>query len=234
MRRIVSWLCAAALLSMACIPVGAVSTSASSAILMDADSGRVLYEHNADEPRLIASVTKLLTALVAAERGPGLDEVVEVRAEWLSGVEGSSIYLAAGEKIPLRDLLYGEIPSERIAQLLARGREVARRELAATIDQLYARVQPAALAQEAKEEASARFASFKQSASLTLQDAAGGNAEAIKKVGVVALSAVGAIGVIVLLATRSSRRSRREARRAAREAAAHTLAALKSDVTEAL
>ena len=91
-----------------------------------------------------------------------------------------------------------------------------------------------AAAQEAKDEASARFASFKESASLTLQDAAGGNAEALKKVGVVALSAIGTIGVIILLATRSSRRSRREARRAAREAAAHTLAALKSDVTEAL
>ena len=44
--------------------------------------------------------------------------------------------------------------------------ERQRAELAATIDQLYARVQPAALAQEAKDEASARFASFKQSASL--------------------------------------------------------------------
>ena len=108
------------------------------------------------------------------------------------------------------------------------------RTVTATIDQLYARVQPAALAQEAKDEASARFASFKESASLTLQDAAGGNAEALKKVGVVALSAIGTIGVIILLATRSSRRSRREARRAAHEAAAHTLAALKSDVTEAL
>ena len=112
--------------------------------------------------------------------------------------------------------------------------ERQRAELAATIDQLYARVQPAALAQEAKDVATARFASLKQSASLTLQDAAGGNAEAIKKVGVVALSAVGAIGVIVLLATRSSRRSRREARRAAHEAAARTLEALKSDLTEAL
>ena len=45
--------------------------------------------------------------------------------------------------------------------------ERQRAELAATIDQLYARVQPAALAQEAKEEASARFASFKESASPT-------------------------------------------------------------------
>ena len=112
--------------------------------------------------------------------------------------------------------------------------ERQRAELAATIDELYARVQPAALAQEAKDEATARFASLKESASLTLQDAAGGNAEAIKKVGIVALSAVGAIGVIVLLATRSSRRSRREARRAAHEAAARTLEALKSDLTAAL
>ena len=112
--------------------------------------------------------------------------------------------------------------------------ERQRAELAATIDQLYARVQPAALAQDAKEQATARFESFKESASLTLQDAAGGNTEALKKVGIVALSAVGAIGVIVLLATRSSRRSRREARRAAHEAAARTLEALKSDLTEAL
>ena len=112
--------------------------------------------------------------------------------------------------------------------------ERQRAELAATIDQLYARVQPAALAQEAKDEATARFASLKESASLTLQDAAGGSAEAIKKVGIVARSTVGAIGVIILLATRSSRRSRREARRAAREAAARTLEALKSNLTEVL
>ena len=112
--------------------------------------------------------------------------------------------------------------------------ERQRAALATTIDQLYARVQPAALAQDAKEQATARFESFKESASLTLQDAAGGNTEALKKVGIVALSTVGAIGVIILLATRSSRRSRREARRAAREAAARTLEALKSNLTEVL
>ena len=106
MRRICLWLWTAAFLSAVCLPVGAVSTSASSAILMDADSGRVLYEQNADEPRLIASVTKLLTALVAVERGPDLDRVVEIKAEWLSGVEGSSIYLQAGEQISMEALLY--------------------------------------------------------------------------------------------------------------------------------
>lgn len=111
--------------------------------------------------------------------------------------------------------------------------ERQRAELAATIDQLYARVQPAALAQEAKDEASARFASFKESASLTLQDAIGGNAEAIKKVAIVALSTVGAIGVLVLLATRKPRRARRHARRIGREATKQMLAAL-AKVDEAL
>ena len=87
-------------------------------------------------------------------------------------------------------------------------------------------MQPATLAQEAKEEATVRFKSFKETAFLTLQDAVGGNAEAIKKVAVVALSTVGAIGVLVLLATRKPRRARRQARRIGREAAKQTLAAL--------
>ena len=104
--------------------------------------------------------------------------------------------------------------------------ERQRAELAATIDQLYERVQPAALAQEAKDEATARFTAIKKSASLALQDAVGGNTEALKKVGIVALSAVGALTVIVLLATRKPRRARRQARRIGREAASQTLAAL--------
>ena len=57
--------------SMLCqVPTAqAVGTSASSAILMEAESGRVLYEQNAHEERLIASITKLMTALVALEPG---------------------------------------------------------------------------------------------------------------------------------------------------------------------
>ncbi len=106
--------------------------------------------------------------------------------------------------------------------------ERQRAELAATIDQLYARVQPAALAQEVKESATARFASFKESAALTLQDAAGGNTEALKRVGIAALSTIGAIGVIAWLVTRPVRRSRRQARRSAREAATLALSLLAS------
>ena len=84
----------------------AVNTSASAAILMDADSGRVFYKQNAHEQRLIASITKLMTALTALESGHDLEEEVTVRPEWV-GAEGSSIYLRDGEKLTLETLLYG-------------------------------------------------------------------------------------------------------------------------------
>ena len=82
------------------------STSATSAILIDADSGRVLYEDNAQEERAIASITKLMTALVAVESTNDLDTPIEILSEW-TGAEGSSIYLTAGEELTLRELLYG-------------------------------------------------------------------------------------------------------------------------------
>ena len=84
----------------------AVGTSASSAILMEAGSGRVLYEHNADEPRLIASITKLMTALVALESGRSLDDMVTIQAED-TRTEGSALYLKPGEHVKLETLLYG-------------------------------------------------------------------------------------------------------------------------------
>ncbi len=84
-----------------------VETSAVSAVLLDADSGRVLYEKNAHELRLIASITKLMTALVAVESNPDISKVVTVQAEWLEGAEGSSIYLRPGDELTLEELLYG-------------------------------------------------------------------------------------------------------------------------------
>lgn len=79
---------------------------AASAILIDADSGRVLYEKNAREERLIASTTKLMTALVAVESHPDLKEKVTIKKDWLN-IEGSSIYLKEGEQLTLETLLYG-------------------------------------------------------------------------------------------------------------------------------
>ena len=83
-----------------------ITISAAAAVLMDGDTGRVLWERDSHTPRLIASTTKLMTALVALESGHSLDETVTVAREW-TGVEGSSIYLRPGEEISLEALLYG-------------------------------------------------------------------------------------------------------------------------------
>ena len=95
-------------LSLLVLPVyGAEPTlSASSAVLMDRESGRVLYEKNAREQRSIASITKLMTALVAVELHPDLSATVTIRREW-TGAEGSSMYLRPGEEVTLEALLYG-------------------------------------------------------------------------------------------------------------------------------
>ena len=106
LKRLFGAALAAALLLIQVPASHAVGTSASSAILMDAGSGRVLYEQNAQEERLIASITKLMTALVALESGRGLQEEVTIQPQW-AGVEGSSIYLQPGEKVTLETLLYG-------------------------------------------------------------------------------------------------------------------------------
>lgn len=84
---------------------GAISTSASSAILMDVDSGRVLYAQNADARMLIASTTKIMTALVAIEEKPLSDRVTVSHAA--AYTEGSSMYLKEGETLTLETLLYG-------------------------------------------------------------------------------------------------------------------------------
>lgn len=81
------------------------SISAESAIVIDLKTGRVLYEKNSEKQLPMASTTKILTALVAMENGD-LDGLVKVSDE-TTNIEGSSIYLKAGETMTLRDLLYG-------------------------------------------------------------------------------------------------------------------------------
>ena len=104
MKQILAAIFAAAITIFASIPALAVSTSALSAILTEAESGDVLYEKDADARRGPASTTKIMTAIIAIERCP-LDKVVEVAPE-AAGVEGSSVYLYAGEKITMESLLY--------------------------------------------------------------------------------------------------------------------------------
>lgn len=83
----------------------APATHARAAALIDVTSGRILYSSNGDTPMLIASTTKILTAIVAIEQGD-LDSMVTVSSS-AAGKEGSSIYLKAGEKMKLKDMLYG-------------------------------------------------------------------------------------------------------------------------------
>lgn len=87
------------------INVFGLSTTASSAILMDMDSGRILYSKDIHNPRLIASITKIMTAVLAIENG-NLNDVVTVGEEVLT-MYGSNIYIQLGEKMTLKDLLYG-------------------------------------------------------------------------------------------------------------------------------
>ena len=95
------------------LPVGAAAADASvppvisaeAMILVHPASGSVLASKNAEEPRLIASTTKLMTALTAVETLP-LDAEVEILDEW-TRAEGSSMYLRPGERRPVRELLEG-------------------------------------------------------------------------------------------------------------------------------
>jgi D-alanyl-D-alanine carboxypeptidase (penicillin-binding protein 5/6) len=79
--------------------------SAQTAIMIEANSGEELYKKNPDQKAYPASITKIMTALLAIENGD-LDKKVKVSGN-AAGVEGSSIYLEAGETITLRDLVYG-------------------------------------------------------------------------------------------------------------------------------
>lgn len=81
-------------------------TCAKSAVVVERISGKVMFSKNADEKRPIASTTKIVTALTVLEVCDDIEKVVTVPDEAV-GVEGSSIYLVRGEKLKIKDLLYG-------------------------------------------------------------------------------------------------------------------------------
>ena len=104
-RRILAALWAAvSLIGCLTAVTEAVEVSAAAAVLMDADSGRLLYDKNGEKRMLMASTTKLMTALVALEQG-GLQQEITVTGGHMA--EGSSMYLRPGEKLTLETLLYG-------------------------------------------------------------------------------------------------------------------------------
>lgn len=82
-----------------------LSGSAVSSILINADTGEVLYENNADEERAIASTTKIMTALLTLESGQ-LDRRFTVDSMAIR-VEGTSMGLREGDIVTRRALCYG-------------------------------------------------------------------------------------------------------------------------------
>lgn len=92
-------------LSFFILPLNILAISAEKCVVMDLNSGRVLYNLNGNDERRIASITKIMTCLVAIMYSD-LDKVVIVDEDILEAY-GSSVYLSVGEEIKLRDLLYG-------------------------------------------------------------------------------------------------------------------------------
>lgn len=79
--------------------------SASSVVAMDLTTNRVLYEQNMNNKRLIASISKIMSCIIAIENAD-LESTVTVKEEVLKSF-GSGIYIEVGEKIKFKDLLYG-------------------------------------------------------------------------------------------------------------------------------
>ena len=97
-----------AALILACtepVAYGAEEISAKAAIVYEPVTGTVLYEKSADEQMLIASTTKIMTAMVVLENCE-LQEKVDITSAH-AAVEGSSMYLRPGGNYTVEDLLYG-------------------------------------------------------------------------------------------------------------------------------
>lgn len=82
-----------------------LANSYTSEIVMEINTNRILYEKNASDKKFMASTTKILTAITIIENC-NLDDVVVITKKSV-GIEGSSIYLEEGEKLTVRQLLYG-------------------------------------------------------------------------------------------------------------------------------
>ena len=87
------------------IKVFGYSSSATSAILMDTDNNRIIYSSNIHNVRSVASISKIMTAVLAVESGK-LDNIVIIGDE-IDGSYGSGVYISKDERLTLKDLVYG-------------------------------------------------------------------------------------------------------------------------------
>lgn len=124
-------LCCAILATALCLPVQGIGTeavytdpiNAKGVMLIEAESGRVLYEQRAHTRLPMASTTKIMTALVVLEKC-SLQKTVSVDPRAV-GVEGSSVYLYAQEQLTVEQLLYALLLSSANDAAAALAYEVA-------------------------------------------------------------------------------------------------------------
>lgn len=88
-----------------CNPVNVHALSARNIIAMDMDTHRVLYEKDANSEHLIASISKIMTAVIALELADTNSDVTTT--DTILKAFGSAIYIEVGETMKLKDLLYG-------------------------------------------------------------------------------------------------------------------------------
>ena len=105
MKRLIAGMTATLLAVILLFSVPGYAVSAKSAILMDCATGRILYSKDIDRRSLIASTTKIMTALIVCEQCNVLDRM-KIPKEAV-GIEGSSLYLQEGEILTIQELLYG-------------------------------------------------------------------------------------------------------------------------------
>lgn len=118
-RRLAAWVLTLALTAALALPGGAVyampirtANAQESIYLINAVTGEVLLDQNAGQQRCVASLTKMMTALLLLESGKDLNETITVPASLteefqnIRSKKGSTILLAAGEQLRRIDLLY--------------------------------------------------------------------------------------------------------------------------------
>ncbi|MBU0613543.1 serine hydrolase, partial [Patescibacteria group bacterium] len=113
---------------------GDPSIQAETAIAIDERTGKVLYELNADKEWWIASLTKMMTALVFLETEPDFDEVFAYSSE--DNAIGGKLYVSDGETMTVRDLFYSMLvgSANNAANAIARSTGMTRDEFVAAMN----------------------------------------------------------------------------------------------------
>lgn len=114
-NKLISYLIVVALVVLSIVSVEStnasaecISSSARGMVVLEGNTNTVLYEKNKDVRMPMASTTKLVTAILAIENCEDLDKEIAI-SDKAVGIEGTSIYIKQGEKLTMRELLYGLI-----------------------------------------------------------------------------------------------------------------------------